>query len=584
MKSNLTHPYSFRYSLDRIGVCVTLIFLIGFVSLKANPYLIYQDSVKTIQFIEAADKEHQLGHFDRERALLDSAQLYVPLNEPYALKLKLTIARIGNSLKLEPKNYTEQLIKEALTVSENLNPEHPLVLKLKVRKAAFNRIKKGVSADSTLVIYTQLLPVIQKTEEYSLETEVLGRMALLYRTKKELGKALKYSQLEVEAAIRSEDKIEIAKSRISELDILYQLIPRPVQLSDVSPLIEKGETAVNYMKYNELNGILPFAQLFLAKFYSHAELFTKERDLLIEVSDSNQINVVFSKYEQLCEMAKLKNDLVAYKEYVLKFRPLAYRTQREFVALNAHNYLLDYFIKVNENDSALYYAQKLEGNLEKVDTTQFLDYLSISYQLLSSFYNRRDTEKAIKYGEYNNAIDQEIIQNQKLALKEIISYESENQELKDKNSKLSGAFSLIRNNLIIATLLLLAVLFLLFLGLKRYKASKQEVYFLQEEKKKMEEKVERNFILLNNKSKVYLDEILFIKSDGNYVDFHQKDREITDRNKLSVVIEELPPNFVRTHRSYVVNKNFIRSVSSQSVHLSNGNEVPLSRTYKNSIL
>ncbi len=584
MKAKLSNSSFLLKRVPSTRALFILLFCTHLTSIKANFQIHPSDSIKVNAFILKADGENSLGAFDEEKMFLDSAEMYLGGNTSNSLRLKLLLARIRNSLKISPTNHTEQLMMEALRVSERLPSENPLVLKLKVRKAAFELIKKGTSSDSTLLVYEALLPLVQNANEFALETELLGRMALIYRSRKELGKALKYSQLEVKAAIRSKDETEIAKSRVSELDILYQLIPRPVQLEDVEPLIVKGETAVAYMKENKLEGILPFAQLFLAKFYSHAELYNKGQDLLFQISDSNHLNVVFSKYEQLCEMAKIENDLVAYKKYVLKFRPLAYKTQREFVALNAHNYLLDYYVKAEVEDSALYYAKKLEGNLSKVDTTQFLDYLSISYQLLNHFYQNRNTEKAIRYGIYSNAIDQEIIQSQKLALKELISFKSENQELKNKNSKLNGAFSFIQKNLIVVIVLLVIVLLVLVFGIKRYKRSKKEVHLLLEEKKKIEEKVERSFVLLNNKSKLYLDEILFIKSDGNYVDFHLVDREVTDRNKLIAVLEELPPNFARTHRSYIVNKNFIRSISSQYIHLSNGNEVPLSRTYKDSII
>jgi len=104
--------------------------------------------------------------------------------------------------------------------------------------------------------------------------------------------------------------------------------------------------------------------------------------------------------------------------------------------------------------------------------------------------------------------------------------------------------------------------------------------------KKIEEQKQQNlieFLTLNNKNKVYLDSLKFVKSDGNYLEFYLDDKKILDRNKLKDIEENLPTNFVRIHRSYIINKNYIQTTTSTSIILDTNITIPLSRFYKKNL-
>jgi len=120
------------------------------------------------------------------------------------------------------------------------------------------------------------------------------------------------------------------------------------------------------------------------------------------------------------------------------------------------------------------------------------------------------------------------------------------------------------------------VLFLIFKRLKTYRIRIREV---EQEKAIIAKKVEQEFIVLNNKTKVYLDELKYIKAAGNYLEFYTVNKTIIDRNKLKEITEKLPPNFIRTHRSYVINKNFIVWSNSTTATIKPNIETPLSRTF-----
>ncbi|WP_299114948.1 two-component regulator propeller domain-containing protein [uncultured Winogradskyella sp.] len=126
-----------------------------------------------------------------------------------------------------------------------------------------------------------------------------------------------------------------------------------------------------------------------------------------------------------------------------------------------------------------------------------------------------------------------------------------------------------------------------FLGLiwlfRRLKTYRKRISQVEQEKDVIAKKVEEKFIVLNSKTKVYLKDLKYIKAAGNYLEFYTLDKTLIDRNKLKLLEEQLPPNFIRTHRSYIVNKNYIISANSASVFIKPDVETPLSRRFKGSL-
>lgn len=126
-----------------------------------------------------------------------------------------------------------------------------------------------------------------------------------------------------------------------------------------------------------------------------------------------------------------------------------------------------------------------------------------------------------------------------------------------------------------------------FIGLirlfRRLKLYRNRIFQVEQEKEVIAKKVEQEFIVLNNKTKVYLKDLKFIKAAGNYLEFHTIEKVILDRNKLKLLEDQLPPNFIRTHRSYIINKNYIISANSASVFIKPNLETPLSRSFKGSL-
>lgn len=77
--------------------------------------------------------------------------------------------------------------------------------------------------------------------------------------------------------------------------------------------------------------------------------------------------------------------------------------------------------------------------------------------------------------------------------------------------------------------------------------------------------------------------IRFIKSDDVYVEIHTETDKYLHRELLKNLLPNLPPSFIRVHRSYVVNKNHITKISGSTIHLQE-DLIPISKSYRTSHL
>lgn len=83
--------------------------------------------------------------------------------------------------------------------------------------------------------------------------------------------------------------------------------------------------------------------------------------------------------------------------------------------------------------------------------------------------------------------------------------------------------------------------------------------------------------------KINSNEICFIEADGKYSNIHLNTKVMHCSKTLSGVTKLLPAYcFVKTHRSYVVNLHYVKSYSSDTVYLSNGEAAYLSKNYQKS--
>lgn len=79
--------------------------------------------------------------------------------------------------------------------------------------------------------------------------------------------------------------------------------------------------------------------------------------------------------------------------------------------------------------------------------------------------------------------------------------------------------------------------------------------------------------------------LLYLKTDGNYLElFLVNNEKILVRTSIDRFLEEVhDADFLQTHRSYIVNKNHIKFLKSDTVILNSEDMIPISRTYLNQL-
>lgn len=80
------------------------------------------------------------------------------------------------------------------------------------------------------------------------------------------------------------------------------------------------------------------------------------------------------------------------------------------------------------------------------------------------------------------------------------------------------------------------------------------------------------------------DEILYLEKDKNYVIFHTFDSQYRERTNIDEKLKDLSSmGFIRPHIGYLVNQKYVSEVSGTEILLINGQEIPISKSYKQSV-
>lgn len=83
--------------------------------------------------------------------------------------------------------------------------------------------------------------------------------------------------------------------------------------------------------------------------------------------------------------------------------------------------------------------------------------------------------------------------------------------------------------------------------------------------------------------KVAFDDLFIIESLGDYLKLYTAKEVHITRIKISKMSEQLPPHFLRIHRSFIVNTRMMHSHTKDHVTI-RAMEIPISRTYKAAVL
>jgi uncharacterized membrane protein (DUF485 family) len=132
------------------------------------------------------------------------------------------------------------------------------------------------------------------------------------------------------------------------------------------------------------------------------------------------------------------------------------------------------------------------------------------------------------------------------------------------------------------TLFLIVIVYAFLQMLRTFQQVKQQ----NEELASLAERNQKSFIQVISDRKqlqVDLDKLLYIESLADYIRLHTSEDQIITREKISHLESKLPENFVRIHRSFIVNKEHVRAFTREEVQLAD-TFLPISRTYKKHVL
>jgi DNA-binding LytR/AlgR family response regulator len=97
---------------------------------------------------------------------------------------------------------------------------------------------------------------------------------------------------------------------------------------------------------------------------------------------------------------------------------------------------------------------------------------------------------------------------------------------------------------------------------------------------------DKNYFFLKDKGalvKLYFDEICYLKSDHVYTEIFLKNEAVkVFRIGLNTIMEKLPEKFVRVHRSYIINYDYITKINTSSITI-NSETIPVGAKYKQSL-
>ena len=78
-------------------------------------------------------------------------------------------------------------------------------------------------------------------------------------------------------------------------------------------------------------------------------------------------------------------------------------------------------------------------------------------------------------------------------------------------------------------------------------------------------------------------DILYLESLGNYVTYHLKDKRLISYTSLNECASRLPANFMRVHKSYIVNRENITSYNAEDIEIGD-KRLPIGRAFRSSYL
>jgi|TARA_R110000823_G_scaffold315126_1_gene445833 tetratricopeptide (TPR) repeat protein len=310
--------------------------------------------------------------------------------------------------------------------------------------------------------------------------------------------------------------------------------------------------------------------------------YTNQHEVLPASMAKMNIGIAFLEYQELDSAEHyLNKSYKGFKEV----------NDNRYIAQNL-NLLGELQLQKGVYEKALEYA---DSSLKKTNENNLEFLLPANYFLLSRVYsNMGNVEKAKEYSDLATSSRPKEMDfsesridylNEGIRINKAKAYESRLIEVEESNQ-------FFKSNLFIAVILILLLISIVYVFFKKHKVIKNEFKDIQlkldatRDSKPKDKLEDKKVIHLKSKATINSAKILYVKSDGHYVEYYldaRKNPEV-DRNTMIEVEKTLPAqSFVRIHKSYIVNINRIKIINSNKIMLDTGEWINLSRVYKQAL-
>lgn len=394
--------------------------------------------------------------------------------------------------------------------------------------------------------------------------------------------------------------------------------------------------AQKLLDYSKINGIeqgeksayrsLGFANSRLRNYANSISNYHKALALAVKTGDKRLEHIIYNDLSINYRVTKFYDSSVYYSRKLIKYYELS--QQQPQLNMSYMNAGVTYFSKPNLDSSQFYLEKAVKGfdrrkNIQQLVNAQtmlsevhfqkeeyataliwadsskvFIESLKLQrnytriYNLLGRVHKNLGNES-----DYEYYLEKE----RQSQPKRIDSLEVRSDAANEKYNKTVYQYKkeaedqMVDDNAFYKSNLFRALFLVLLLGvistflLYRNRKNKTELKSLREKideaqnNSKRKPKDPLDLIHLKNKLVIDANELLYIKSEGHYLEFYVegKTKPELDRNTLTGILKILPPHlFVRIHKSYIVNIGHIKIINSTKLMLKNGTWINLSRTYK----
>lgn len=142
---------------------------------------------------------------------------------------------------------------------------------------------------------------------------------------------------------------------------------------------------------------------------------------------------------------------------------------------------------------------------------------------------------------------------------------------------------------VVTNIFILAIILYFIVFLKAFVLLVKRSFRIQKESKELEaekNKMLKGFLTVRadrKQTNIPFDAILYIESFGDYIKIvTESDEPVLSYERISHIIKKLPENFIRIHRSFIVNCRKVDLFSKAELNV-NGITLPISRTYKKEV-